>query len=258
MLLHGSLTDRSCWEPILPHLRGRHRVLSLDRRGRGLSISVPPADDIAAEVEDLARVVAALGSPPHVCAWSFGAVVALEAAMTGVPMSRIVLYEPPLGLDEGAPVRFHERFSELVTGGDRDGAAELFLLEGLGLPRVVIHALRQGPGWPEAIRHVDTTGRELAALAAYRCEASLLRGCHIPTLILSGTLSAPSLKLAAHRLAGELPDARLTMLEGHHHFAFRVDPVRFASIVSGFLLASVGTGEATRSNRQRGRRGSAP
>lgn len=257
ILLHGSLTDRSCWEPLLPHLRDRHRVLSLDRRGRGLSVSVPPADDIATEVEDLARVIAALGSPPHVCAWSFGAVVALEAAMTGVPMSRLILYEPPLAPDEGAPARIHERFSAFVSAGDPDGAAALFLLDGLGLPRVVVHALRQGPGWPAVIRQVHTTGQELAALEAYRCDPARLRGCRVPTLVLSGTLSAAPLKLAARRLAADLRDARLTMLEGHHHVAFRVDPVLFASIVSDFL-ASFGTGQARTSSRERGRRESAP
>lgn len=236
VLLHGTLADRSCWEPLVPHLAGSHRLHCVDRRGRGLSATAPPRADVQAEVADLAAVVAALGGRPAVCAWSYGAVVAVEAALAGVPMSRLVAYDPPLpGVRPVVPPGLPGRYASLVDAGDPEAAITTFLVEALATPRPFIEIIKQSPAWAAAVASAAAASAEIAALDAYRYPGSRLQGCRLPTLVLAGALSPPALRSAAERLAGDLPAARLSVLENQHHFAFAVDPAGFASLVAAFL-----------------------
>lgn len=58
LLLHGWTLDRRMWMPQFAALRGRYRLIAIDRRGFGQS-SAPPGRD--QEVEDIAAVADALG-----------------------------------------------------------------------------------------------------------------------------------------------------------------------------------------------------
>lgn len=70
------------------------RVFNYDRRGRGGSGDTKPYS-VDKEVEDLAAVVREAGDSPIVVGTSSGAVLALEASAHGVPMRRLIAFEPP-------------------------------------------------------------------------------------------------------------------------------------------------------------------
>jgi pimeloyl-ACP methyl ester carboxylesterase len=239
VLLHGTLTDRSAWLPLLPYLTDRYRVHRVDRRGRGLSASAQVAPDIGPDVEDLRSVLSALSDGAAVCGWSHGAVVATAAAVAGVPMSKLVVYDPPLpAAEQPVPAGLRERCASLIEAGDVEGAITAFLVEAVDTPRPVIEFFRQSPAWAVALATAASAPTDLAAIEGYVYDAEHVRACRVPTLVMTGALSPSRLRSGSRRLAADLPAGRLCVLEGQHHFAFAVDPAGFASLLDGFLRPS--------------------
>ena len=109
VLVVGAFCDRSTTEGLAALLADSFTVYEYDRRGRGDSGDTAPYD-VQREVEDLAAVVAATGETPYVYGHSSGAVIALEAAASGVPMRALVAYEPPYTAEDDVAllaVRLH-------------------------------------------------------------------------------------------------------------------------------------------------------
>src|SRR5918996_3561530 len=83
-------------------LAGDFMVVTYDRRGRGESTDTPPYA-VEREVEDLAALIAAAGGSAFVYGFSSGAVLGLHAAARGLPITKLALLEPPLGVDDRPP-----------------------------------------------------------------------------------------------------------------------------------------------------------
>ncbi|MGQ0717851.1 MAG: alpha/beta fold hydrolase [Pseudonocardiales bacterium] len=64
VLVHGGISDRTYWAPVVPALAQRCTVLTVDRRGRGASGDAA-SYAIDREFEDVAAVVDAIGEPVH-------------------------------------------------------------------------------------------------------------------------------------------------------------------------------------------------
>lgn len=236
VLLHGTLTDRTAWLPVLPYLTDSYRVHCVDRRGRGLSASAPACAALEPDVEDLRAVLGELPDGAAVCGWSHGAVVAVEAAAAGVPMSKLVVYDPPLPAPEQpVPAGLRERYAAMMAAGDADGAVVRFLVEAVETPRTVIEFFKVSPAWDVAKATAHTAVPDMEAVEAHPYVAERFRACRVPTLVMVGALSPPRLRNGSERLAADLGAGRLCVLEGQHHFAFAVDPRGFAAVLSGFL-----------------------
>ena len=67
-------------------LRDRFRVYAYDRRGRGESGDTAPYA-VRREIEDLAALIEDAGAPALVCGFSSGAILALDAAAAGLPIT---------------------------------------------------------------------------------------------------------------------------------------------------------------------------
>ena len=92
---------------------------------------------------------------------SSGAVLALEAAARGVPMAKLVAYEPPYiveGTRERPGPDLADRLAALVAAGNRDDAAKLFLTEAVQLPPQVVAMIDKSPDWPAMIALAHTPG----------------------------------------------------------------------------------------------------
>ena len=81
-------------------LSGDFTVYRYDRRGRGDSTDTQPYA-VAREVEDLTAVIDEAGGSAFVYGISSGAGLALEAAASGAPITRLVLFEPPYTAEGG-------------------------------------------------------------------------------------------------------------------------------------------------------------
>ena len=122
ILVLGALCDRSAARTLAEVLAGDFAVLTYDRRGRGGSGDTLPYA-VEREIEDLDALISETGAAPFVFGHSSGAVLALEAAASGLPIARLVVYEPPYIVGDTAPVQTGWA-SEWARSSRRDGAAK--------------------------------------------------------------------------------------------------------------------------------------
>src|SRR5947209_16645115 len=93
---------------LAPHLAKRFTVFLYDRRGRGKSgDTLPYAPE--REVEDLAAIIRATGGEASLVGYSSGAALVLRVAASGLPVRKVVAYEPPFVGDEGTSYAPHLR-----------------------------------------------------------------------------------------------------------------------------------------------------
>jgi len=219
----GALNDRHSTAPVAAALADRFAVYSFDRRGRGDSGDTAPYA-VEREIEDLAAIVAVAGGAARVYGMSSGAVLALRAAVAGVPISRLGLFEPPLTAESSTapPVApgYSDRLAEALAAGRRDEALRLFMVELVGIPAEVAVGAVRVPGLL-AIAHT------LPYDAAVTGDGRLPGRVEVPVLGLAGGGSPQWMHDATRCVGGEF-----RVLEGQTH---DVDPVVLATVLGEFF-----------------------
>jgi pimeloyl-ACP methyl ester carboxylesterase len=242
IVVSGALSDRNATATFAPALAEHgFTAVSYDRRGRGESGDTPPFAT-EREIEDLAAVVVGVGGSASVLGHSSGAVLALDAAQTGIGVERLAVYEPPMTVDderEPLPGDYLEHLEELIATDRRGEAVAYFLTVGVGIPIEVVDGMREGEMWPylEALAPtIPNDGRFVHDLMQGKAlPQDRWAKVTMPVLVLEGGESPPWIRNAAHALADLLPDARLRTLEGQDHGA--ADDVLVPEIVA-FLRGS--------------------
>ena len=240
IVVGGALSDRHAAAALAELLAPSFTVYAYDRRGRGGSGDTPPYA-VQREVEDLQALVEHAGGTAFAFGHSSGAVLALEAALETPSVRKLVLYEPPFIVDDSRPPPpgdFVEHLKELTETGRRGEAVEYFMTTGVGAPAEAIASMRESPFWPslEDLAHTlwydgvimgdNMVGKPLSA--------DRWSSVTIPTLVIDGGASPPSLRNAAQQLADVLPNARRLTMEGQTH---EVDPALLASVLTEFVTS---------------------
>ncbi|HEX8998229.1 MAG TPA: alpha/beta hydrolase [Ktedonobacterales bacterium] len=203
----------------------RFTTYMYDRRGRGESGDTQPYA-VEREIDDIAALIDAAGGSAFVFGHSSGAMLALEAAKSGLPISKLVLYEPPFIIDGSrapVPADAVRHVNDLIAAGHRGDAVTYFMTDVVGAPGVVVEQMRPTPMWPllEGIAH--TTAYDLTLMAPCMTgEPTALQRyttVSVPTLILDGGLSPRWQHNATRLLAQTLPHAQHRTLEGQAHGA---------------------------------------
>jgi pimeloyl-ACP methyl ester carboxylesterase len=237
VLVTGAFNDRHTGAGLAAWLAPRFTVLTWDRRGRGDSGESAPTS-IAQEVEDLGAIVAAAGRPACVFGYSSGAALALEAALAGIPMRCLALYDLP---PEQAPGHA-AALAALVADGRRGDAVEYFQRRLVGLPEGLILQLRHAPFRPalEALAH--TLASDAALVASGRRPAARLALLQVPTLAIAAGAGPSGMEAAAEALARAAPHARSLVLAGATH---DLDPERVGPVLEAFLDSPSGGRDST-------------
>ena len=139
--------------PLATQLANHFTVFTYDRRGRGESGNTAPFA-VEREIEDLDAVINAAGGSASVYGVSSGAVLALEAAHRGLPITRLALYEPPFIVDgsrEPMPPDFLTRLNAALDQQRRGDAVKLFM-KLVQVPAVFIIMMRFMPAWSKLTR----------------------------------------------------------------------------------------------------------
>jgi pimeloyl-ACP methyl ester carboxylesterase len=206
-------------------LSDEFRTYAYDRRGRGESTDTAPYA-VAREIEDLAALIEIAGAPATVFGWSSGAVLALDAAAAGLPIARLVLFEPPFVVDDARPPLpsdYVERLDAAVAAGRPGDAARLFLTAAAGLPPEAVDGIRSSEFWPVLEAVAPTIAYDGRIMGTTMSGGPLPRdrwaGVTVPTLVLHGTGTHPFIVAGAHALAELLPTATLRAVEGEQHTA---------------------------------------
>lgn len=215
-------------------------VVCYDRRGRGDSGNRSP-HRVADEVGDLQALCDTVG-PPAVCyGHSSGGLLALAAAARGLPLGRLVCYEPPFltgARSRRLPTGFAGVLADLVAEGRRQEAVRVFLELGTGMASADVATLRRRPSWASMAALAHTLAYDVALCAGQEAVgAAEAAAVGVPTLVLAGSESRGTIREAAEDLAARLAEGRLEVLEGQGHV---VDSAALAPVVEAELRLGAG------------------
>jgi pimeloyl-ACP methyl ester carboxylesterase len=201
------------------------RTYAYDRRGRGESTDTAPYA-VEREIEDLAALIDVAGAPVTVFGWSSGAVLALDAAAAGLPIARLALFEPPFVVDDSRPplpADYVARLDAAVAAGRPGDAAAIFMTDAVGGSADDVEALRKSEFWPimEAVAPtIAYDGRIMGTtMSGNPLPRDRWAAVTVPTLVMYGRGTFPSIIPAAKALAELLPAATLLPVEGENHDA---------------------------------------
>jgi pimeloyl-ACP methyl ester carboxylesterase len=237
VLVGGAFNDRSTVAGLAAVLADGFTAVTYDRRGRGDS---GDAASYAAEreIEDLAAVIGYAGGPAGVFGHSSGAILALEAAASGVKVAKVAAYEPTYVIEGSRPRPgddLADRVRALLDKGDRDAAVALFQTEVVGLPAEIIDGMRTSPmwGWFTGLAHTLPYDLTLSG-SGMRLPAGRLAGITVPVLAIGGSASPPWLPAAARAVAGTVPDGRYVSLDGQDHGVLQ-QPDALRDLLTGYF-----------------------
>lgn len=237
ILAGGAFNDRTTVAGLAATLSPDFTAIAYDRRGRGDS-GAGAVYSVEREVEDLAALIDHVGGSAAVFGHSSGAVLVLEAAARGVAMTSLAVYEPPYIVDDSRPrpgADLFDRVRALIADGNRDDAAELFLVEGTATPAEKVKSMRDNEiwGWFTGLAH--SLPYDLALCGPGNgLPTDRLAKIRVPALVMDGGASDGWMRAAARAVADTIPGARHVTVEGQDHGVLhRPDTLR--GLLTGFL-----------------------
>ena len=235
ILIGGALCDRTSTRPLADTLAANLEVINSDRRGRGDSGDTAPYA-VEREIEDLAALIAAAGGKAAVYGHSSGAGLALRAAATGLPVTKLVLHEPPFAPDNDAGRRgaaeLATKVNDLIADGQRADAVAHFLTTA-GMPPEMAAAMAADP---RVRRIAHTLGYEFAVMGNATGGAvptEEVARVTAETLVICGGASPDFFAEASLRIATGLPHGYHTVLGGQTHV---VAPEVLTPVLVRFLM----------------------
>ena len=222
ILVDGALCSRAFGPSakLAQQLEGDFTVYRYDRRGRGTSGDTTPYDP-AREVEDLAALIAEAGGTATLIGLSSGGALALHAAAAGIPIDRVIAYEPPYVEESngGSSADVHEaELRRRVTSGDRGGAVTYFMKDMVGAPAFVPIMMRLCFWmWPKLVAVAHTLPYDAALMTGFRVPRTRFETIAIPVFVLNGSKSDSRLKAAARVLAQTISGSHHAELAGQTH-----------------------------------------
>lgn len=216
--LGGGFRDHTIFDSLVPVLSPHLTTYVYDRRGRGES-GDSPHYAVQREIEDIEALIAEAGGQAAVFGGSSGGILALEAAMGGSAISRLMLLEPPYRLpgQQRPPDAFPEHLDALLAQGRAGEAADYFLEFMVGFTTEEIAAWRKSPLWPENESVVHTLPYDTAICGDGRLPVERLARTHTPTLVINSDSTSEWLRVAAEATAAALPQGRHVTLPGVWH-----------------------------------------
>ncbi|WP_327431913.1 alpha/beta fold hydrolase [Streptomyces sp. NBC_01236] len=233
VLVGGAMCTGATLAPLAEALSDRFGAVTYDRRGRGDSGDTAPFA-VAREIEDIAALIEASGGGAALCGVSSGGALALEAAASGLPVSKVAVYETPFAVYEGGGKErqeYTDRLTELLGEDRRGDAVELFLAL-TGMPQEMIADARRSPGWPDMEAIAPTLAYDNAAMGDGLVPRGRLVSVSVPVLSVAGGVSPEWMRQAARAVADTAPDGTYRTLDGQTH---RVDPEVLAPLLEEFF-----------------------
>lgn len=248
VIVASALADHHDAKRLARHLAGHFTVLNFDRRGRGASGDAPTYT-VGREIDDIAVLIDAVGSPVTLFGSSSGAVLALDAAAALTDrVSRLALFEPPFIVDDSRPpiesadIR---RIEQLVARGQRAEVVKEFMGAHMGMPRAMIALMSVLPGWSKLKLLAHTVPYDLKVLEGTQSGTSLpadrWQSVAAPTVVMVGEKSDAFLHVAARALATRIPGVRKEVLPKANHSAVVATPKRLAALIVGSFARGLET-----------------
>ncbi len=219
-------------------LADRFTVYRYDRRGRGDSGDTQPYA-VEREVEDIAALIDATGSPVCMYGTSSGAALALEAATRGLAISKLALYEAPFIVD-GTRTPLLEEYGAGLTrylSEHRRGDAVAHFMKAVGVQAPFVFLMRLMPMFPKLKAVAHTLPYDCAIVADHQRGQALPKDRWTyasPILVFVGGKSPTWMRNAMEALANVLPNAELRTLPRQTHM---VSEKTLAPVLRDFFAA---------------------
>jgi pimeloyl-ACP methyl ester carboxylesterase len=239
----GAMCDRALMSPTAEELARHFTVFNYDRRGRGDSRDTTPYA-VQREIEDIDALVAEAGGTAYVYGHSSGAGLVLHAAAHGLPITRIVVHDPPYVPDGEEERRISREYGEnlkaMLSEGRCGDAVELFMTM-VGMPQEMVEGMRYTPRWAELEAMAPTLAYDSEVMGDVGREGTIpidMAGrVRVPSLVLTGGADYPWMIDVGRRLADAMPNGRHRVLEGQEH---TVPPEVLVPVLEGFFSDSPG------------------
>jgi pimeloyl-ACP methyl ester carboxylesterase len=221
VLVDGALCSRAQgpMPAVAEALEDRFTVYNYDRRGRGDS---GDTGDYAVEreIEDLAAVIEAAGGSAYVYGSSSGAALSLRAAAAGVPIEKLVAFEPPYVVDDSRKQIPRSWVADLQALEPGD-AIKYFFTKGIGLPGIFVTMMKLMPAWKpmKAIAHTLPYDAQVVGKNCFGdpMDAEQWAPIELPVLVVNGGKSPGWMKTSTRALAAAVPGAGHTEVPGQNH-----------------------------------------
>lgn len=235
VLVTGGSVDRNSNLGLAAELAKGFTVFNYDRRGRGESTDTQPYA-IEREVEDIEAVIDGAGGSAFLYGTSSGAALALHATASGLPVTKLAMWEPPFILDESMrpPKDQVEQYETMVAEGRRGDAVEYFMTRVVGMPAEMVAGFRAQPWWgaQEAIAH--TLAYDARIMGDYSLPTDVAASVKAPSLVVAGGADMPWMRQTAEALSDAIPDGQVRLLDGQGH---NVDIAVLAPVLIEFFNA---------------------
>ena len=242
---HANASTSGQWRGLMELLAPKFRVLAPDSYDSGMSPRWP-SDRIIRLQDEVALIEPILGragSPLRLVGHSYGAAVALMAALAAPGRVRaMVLYEPTLFalLDAERPAPNEAEgirnavvdASVALDAGNGDAAAERFIDYWAGTGTWKQTPEQRKPPMAESVRNVR---RWAYALFTESTPLKAFRSLKIPVLLMVGKRSTPSAHGVARLLATALPQVELVEFEDLGHMGPITHPHLVNEAIKQFL-----------------------
>jgi 3-oxoadipate enol-lactonase len=235
LVLANSLgTDLRVWDPLVPHLRNRFRLIRYDKRGHGLTDATPAPYTIAQLGADLAALLDHLAvGKAVVCGLSIGGLITQALASARPDLVRgVVLMDTAHRI--GTREMWGERMEAIRAGGI--GSIADAILARWFSPDFHAHRAAELAGWRNMLTRTPIEGY-LGCCAAIR-DADLTeaaRGLAVPSLCMVGEMDGSTPPELVAELAGLVPGSRLVTIAGAGHLPCVERPEAVAAAMLGFF-----------------------
>jgi pimeloyl-ACP methyl ester carboxylesterase len=233
VLVHGALDGMNSFAFVEPTLTERWRVWTYDRRGRGGSGDADGDYVLQLEAGDLRAIVESIGEPTHVIGHSYGALVAMRAALDGLPMRSLVLYEPPINGDAVHDATVEE-IERLVAAERPDDVIRMMARDLAGVTDDELSIALAVPPVRKALRDgTRTIVRELRTAQRHSWFELPIRG--VPTLLLQGERRSSPAYPSDEQASEIAEDVTVATIDDQGHLATTFAPQAFLAAVEPFL-----------------------
>jgi pimeloyl-ACP methyl ester carboxylesterase len=221
ILVDGALCSRAFGPSakLAPLLSRYFTVYAYDRRGRGES-GDGPHYSMQRELEDLSALIQDAGGEAALLGLSSGGALALHAAASGLPVTKVFAYEPPYVNEESEGDGSHHEveLARLVAADQRGAAVKYFMRDMVGAPAPVVAIMRLMPWiWRKLASVAHTLPYDAAVMSAFRIPRERFGSIRVPTLIANGSKTDGRLRRSTRNVANAIPGARYAELPGQTH-----------------------------------------
>ncbi|MEU9700650.1 alpha/beta hydrolase [Streptomyces sp. NPDC047981] len=229
VLVHPGVGDSTIWDPVLPGLDARRRVIRYDARGYGRSpapaVAYSPAADLGAVLDHfgLARAV--------LVASSMGGAASITFTLNETErVAGLALLVPSVtGYDSPADAELYQEIGKLATAGDTEGIVRFGLSRwgraGGGNPETdpvaAAHLRAVLPAWFANINHQKTDPPAFDRLGEITT----------PTVLALGELDRPEVVRCNEEMAERIPHCRLARLTASDHYPMLREPQACAQLI---------------------------